>query len=33
MCSDAADTKFVGLMLYFPEVLRKSTVILKTAAF
>jgi hypothetical protein len=33
MCRDGADTKFAALILYFPEVLRKPTLIFRTAAF
>jgi hypothetical protein len=33
MLRDAVDTKFAALILCFPDVLRKPTVILRTAAF
>jgi hypothetical protein len=33
MCRDVAKKKFAELILYFPEVLRKPTVILRKVAF
>jgi hypothetical protein len=33
MCRDGADKKFAALILYFQEMLRKLTVILRSAAF
>jgi hypothetical protein len=33
MCRDVAGTKFAALIMYLPQVLRKSTIILRAFAF